>query len=380
MPEPERPEFTDALGPADFVIIGGGVHGAGLAWRLAERGADVLLVEKNTVASGASGGRGKRGVRANMRVEAELPLSALAMEMWPELESVLGAPTGYERTGMLHLFETAAERESMVAQAALQNRFGIPTRVINQDELLALEPNLAPIIIGALYGENDGVADHTSTTYALARAARRLGARVRQSVTATGFRVAGGRVAAVVTDQGEVEVRRDVAILANAGTLPLVGQLGAAFSTFDVWPQGLITEPLDPMPVKRLVAHIPRRLNTKPLPDGRLMITGGWLGELDPNTGCGVATPRNIQGNVESAVAVYPSLAGVTIEEAFAERADSVGPSGLPVIDRLIDLNVVIGAGWTGTGFAIAPAVSRLLTSWLLDGVKPLELAPFSLR
>ncbi len=40
---------------ADFVIVGGGVYGCGVAWELAKRGADVQLLEAKSVAGGASG-------------------------------------------------------------------------------------------------------------------------------------------------------------------------------------------------------------------------------------------------------------------------------------------------------------------------------------
>ncbi|HEV8190636.1 MAG TPA: FAD-dependent oxidoreductase, partial [Ktedonobacterales bacterium] len=85
----------------DYVIIGGGVYGSGVAWELARRGADVLLLESGTIASGASGGPGKRGVRANGRDVRELPLMRMAYELWPKLAGEIGAPTGYERIGNL---------------------------------------------------------------------------------------------------------------------------------------------------------------------------------------------------------------------------------------------------------------------------------------
>ena len=58
----------------DFVIVGGGIYGCSVAWEIARRGGKVLLLEANTIAAGASGGQGKRGVRANGRDLRELPL------------------------------------------------------------------------------------------------------------------------------------------------------------------------------------------------------------------------------------------------------------------------------------------------------------------
>ena len=67
----------------EFVIVGGGIYGCAVAWELAKRGADVLLLEAQSIASGASGGLGERGVRANGRDLRELPLMRLAYDIWP---------------------------------------------------------------------------------------------------------------------------------------------------------------------------------------------------------------------------------------------------------------------------------------------------------
>ena len=82
---------------AEYLIVGGGVHGAATAWELARRGAEVRLIEARTVASAASGGPGRRGVRANMRDRRELPLMALSHERWPTLHEAIGGPVGFER-------------------------------------------------------------------------------------------------------------------------------------------------------------------------------------------------------------------------------------------------------------------------------------------
>lgn len=62
----------------DFVVVGGGVHGCAVAFHLAKAGEAVLVVEAGEIAQGASGGQGKRGVRANYRDLRELPLMAEA--------------------------------------------------------------------------------------------------------------------------------------------------------------------------------------------------------------------------------------------------------------------------------------------------------------
>ena len=74
----------------DYVIIGGGVYGCATAWHLAKAGASVTVLERWTVASGASGGPGHRGVRANWRDRRELPLMREAYPVWDALHETLG--------------------------------------------------------------------------------------------------------------------------------------------------------------------------------------------------------------------------------------------------------------------------------------------------
>ena len=60
------------------LIVGGGVYGAAVAWHLAKNGEAVELIEAGKLATGASGGPGRRGVRANGRDVREIPLMVRA--------------------------------------------------------------------------------------------------------------------------------------------------------------------------------------------------------------------------------------------------------------------------------------------------------------
>jgi sarcosine oxidase, subunit beta len=163
----------------DYVVIGGGIYGCAAAWELARRGAQVVVLEARTVASGASGGLGKRGVRACGRDPRELPLMRLAYDLWPALAGDIGAETGYERTGLLHLFEREPDGldggwASAPARGWAQHQRGIVTELLDHDAVHALEPDVCDAVSGALYCPDDGIADHTATTRALAAAAARL--------------------------------------------------------------------------------------------------------------------------------------------------------------------------------------------------------------
>ena len=168
---------------ADYIIVGGGIYGCTVAWQLAKRGADVLLLEANTIASGASGGLGERGVRANGRDLRELPLMRLAYDIWISLHADIGGFTGYRRLGHLDLIEREEDLARAPAQVWLQNQQGIESHLLDAAQLRELEPNLSESVIAAIYCPKDGVADHTATTRSMANAARAQGAAIQEHVS-----------------------------------------------------------------------------------------------------------------------------------------------------------------------------------------------------
>lgn len=377
--------------PYDYVIVGAGIYGTTVAWELARRGAKVLVLEAETVACGASGGPGKRGVRACGRDVRELPLMRLAYDMWPRLAEAIDAPTGYERTGGLHLIERGpdsaeARLASATARQWLQEQHGIPTQLLDRDAVLALEPAVSEDVIAALFCPLDGMADHTATTQGLARAAQRAGAELREHTPVGGLVREGDQITAVLTAQGEsIAVRRSVLLLANAQVPPFVkAHLGTTLPAWPMLPQIVVTapsEPADSLSLRHLIGHDSRTLAMKPLAGRRVMISGGWRGRWNAETGRAETVPEQVRGNVAEAVAVFPPLAGVRVEVADASRPEARCVDDIPIVDIVPGArNLLVGTGWSGHGFAISLAVAQLLAEWACGSERPALLQPFSYR
>jgi sarcosine oxidase subunit beta len=366
----------------EYVIVGGGIHGVATAWHLSRRGSEVLLLESRTIASGASGGLGKRGVRANGRDIRELPLMRAAYEIWPSLESELGHPTGWERVGHLRLYERHHDVGAATARARVQSKAGIPTQHLDRDAAREIEPGLSDVVLGALHCPHDGVADHNATTHGFAARAREAGVEVREGAKVTGLEIGGGRVVAVLLEDGErIEVGRDVLLLNNAGVADML------FDTFDrrlpVWsifPQAMATEPAAAAPFRSLFGHEHRPLALKMLPDGSVMLSGGWRGRRNPETGEGETLAAAVAGNWAEAVRIFPALEGLELVTARADRAETSCVDDIPIIDRLPEApNLLFATGWSGHGWAIAPAVAPLIAEWARGGSAPEQLRPFGL-
>jgi len=368
---------------ADYVIVGGGIYGCAVAWELAKRGADVMLLEARSIASGASGGLGERGVRANGRDVRELPLMRLAYGIWPALHEAIDGFTGYRRLGHLQLIERDDDLAAAPAQVWLQNQQGIESQLLDAAQTRALEPGLSDKVIAAIYCPKDGVADHTATTRSMAEAARAQGAFIQENARVFGMARRGERVVslrAVVDGEAiDVPVGEQVFLLSNAHAGGFVAQhLGLTLPIWRMLPQVMALRADIPPPTTRLIGHAHRTLAIKPLPDGRVMVSGGWRGRWDAATGRGEPVAEQVEGNRLEAAAVFPALAEVPVGEVYTDRAEMVCVDGIPIIDRLPGAdNMLVGVGWSGHGWAIAPAVARLLAEWALSGERPGLLAPF---
>lgn len=368
----------------DFLIVGGGVYGCGLAWQLASAGAEVTVLEKDAIASGSSGGSGARGIRADHRDLRELPLARRAQELWPTLDERVGASTGYHRVGGLRLVEQEyvgghGGRVSLRSHAWMQTRAGIPTHVLDRSELLELEPALGEIVTHALFTPVDGVAPQRQTTSALALGARRAGAELVESTPVTGLEWSGNRVTGVRTPDGIVRARKAVVIAANAGTAAILGDAHDPVPGWSVVPQTTFIEPTNQIAIRHLVNHESRPLSLKAAPGGGVQVSGGLRGRWNPASRTPEVDEAIVPAALADASAVYPGLAGARVISSEALGPESCSPDGIPVIDLVPGSeNAYLATQWTSHGFALFPAVVEALRLWLMAGRRPDVLAPFS--
>ena len=364
---------------SDFIIVGGGVHGMAAAYNLARRGAgSVLVVEAETVASGASGGFGQRGVRANRRDLRELPLMREANEIWPTLHEELGADTGYARTGGTYLIDGPAPSgfkgiDAAEEYAKAQRAFGIPTEVWSQDQVREVYPGIADEIEGASFVPTDGVASHEATTLAFANAARQLGVEVLEHTRVASLEMdASGSVTAVVTDNDErIAVGKALLLANNTGARDLVrASVGTDLPLWTIYPQGSRLTSSVEARIPMLTGHETRSLSVKMLGD-EIMLTGGWRGR-DANV-----VDANLRSNIAVLQSVFPYLDDLEVVSSDASRAESASVDQLPIIGK-VAANLHVATGWSGHGWAIAPAVARHLSNALFSNSEAVALSAFS--
>ena len=157
---------------ADVVIVGGGAVGTSIAYHLAQRGAGrgVVLLERNTLGSGSTG-RSAGGIRCQYSTEVNIRFSLESVAFWRSFEERIGLPIDYREIGYLFLATTAQERQQFERNVALQNRLGVPSRVVEPADMARLVPGLhVDDLSGGAYSATDAIAGPNEAVQGFARA------------------------------------------------------------------------------------------------------------------------------------------------------------------------------------------------------------------
>jgi glycine/D-amino acid oxidase-like deaminating enzyme len=195
---------------AGQVVVGGGVHGLSAAWRLAERGADVLVLEKDRIGAGASGIAGGI-VRNYYRSPAVTDLIRQSVEMF---EADPGG-YGFRQVGYIAAVPRA-QVEDLVAIREQHESAGYESELVVgagscREYLTWTWPDWEAPVEAVLYESRGGWADAMQTVRYLAERARAAGARIVEGVEVSGFELHSGEVDAVLTSNGRLDCESVVA-------------------------------------------------------------------------------------------------------------------------------------------------------------------------
>jgi len=352
---------------ADVIIIGAGIHGASLAFHLAERGVRAVVLEKATVASGATG-RSSGMVRMHYDVEADARLAWRSHAYFADWEHRVGGESGFTNVGFLQMVPPE-EADALRHNVAMQQRIGIATGVVDADEVRRLLPG---IVIEddqvAAFEPLSGYADPTQSTGSMMAGAVARGARLVQGCSVSGVRVAGGRVVGVSTSRGDFDAP---VVVDSAGAW--AGRIAATVGLtlpLDVWRHDVayVQRPPD---IPRHIAFIDflnafysrpegEHLTLVALEDGN-PLTG------DPDAPVDSAARGFIDKAAERVVQRLPAFARAGLHSAHSGQ-DGITPDQHPIIGRAGPDGFWLNCGHSGTGFKTAPAIGSSLAQLIVEG------------
>ena len=194
-------------GSVEHLVIGAGVHGLSTAWHLAKQGEEVLVIDKATIASGASG-IACGVVRNNYFQPAMSELMAACVEIWESDPETLH----YHGAGYLALGPPVQEAD-LTEVYERQQRIGYPSELyvgeadVRAHMLSVYNDWRAPGLSVCLHERAGGFAFNRDAMLGLAQKARLAGATITEGVEVTGFDFDGsGAVTRVQTSAGPIEV------------------------------------------------------------------------------------------------------------------------------------------------------------------------------
>jgi sarcosine oxidase subunit beta len=357
----------------DILVIGAGVIGSAIAYHLALDGRRVLVAERATIAeSPAASWASAGGVRRQGRDPAEAALARAAIARWPMLEHELQADLHYRQGGNLLLAENDAEATQLSGFVQGQHTMGFDdVRLLDRHELRALVPGIGDQVVAGSFSPADGQADPARTTRAFAAAAQRHGASYRTATDCTALHVRGARVVGAQTPRGIIEAET-VVLAAGAWSDTLAATIGLQLPIRTRAYQMLLSTPAPPGLLAPVIGALGRTLSLKQLPDGAFLIGGGWPGDPTPDRRGFSVRQASIDGSWAEAGAILPAVAQQRLGRAWCGlEAESIDET--PLIGALPGLDgLIVAVGFSGHGFAIAPAVGRAVADQIAGRPAPM--------
>jgi sarcosine oxidase, subunit beta len=374
-------EKTTMADTADAVIIGGGIHGASLAFHLIRRGLRAVVVERRTVASGATG-RSSGLVRMHYDLEAESRLAWVSFGYFRDWGETVGGECGFTRTGFLKIVSpryTGALR----ANVAAHQRIGIPAFVVTPDDVRRLAPAFsADDFEVAAYEPESGYADPPAAASALLQAARERGARVVQACRVLGVGTAGGKVTGVETSHGPIAA--PIVVNAAGAWAAEVGRMVGLDLPVTTWRHDTLFIRRPPALRERhpTVIDEARAMYFRPETGGLTLVgleDGNPIGHSPDGD-----TDHALPGFVDRAVGrICQRVPGMELGSLHSAHGgyDGITPDQHPILDQAGPDGFYLQCGFSGTGFKIAPAAGACMAELILEGkASTVDISAFTLR
>jgi len=362
----------------DAIFVGGGVIGLSAAWRAAQGGAQVMVLDRAEPPAGAT--RVAAGMLAPVGELAFgepqlLEMTLASAELYPafvaELEAATGETIGYAPQGALHIALDRDEAAELRRVHDLQRSLGLEAEWLPPRRCRELEPGLTPAFNGGVHAPGEAAVDPRALTRVLLAALAAAGVEVRTGTEAVAGLFEGERLAGVRTAAG-AELRAAAVVLA-----------AGAWSGRAEWLPEPARPPVRPVkgqvlelrtrdgapPCERIVAS--ERVYLVPRPDGRLI-----AGATSEEQGFDAAvTAGGVHELLREAYRLLPEVAEMELVDATAGLRPGT-PDNLPLIGPGAIEGLVLATGHYRNGILLAPLTAGAIAAVLAGGQLPEALAP----
>lgn len=367
-----QPELPDR---ADTVVVGGGIAGTSSCFFLADRSdRSVLLVEKDTIASGSTGDSSAI-IRHHYGSKAIYAKSARwSHDFYRAFEDRTGEPLAYEPNPLVRL-GVERERSGDYALSGYDtlSSLDIPVSRLDRQSLEKAFPmlSLGDVDVGVV-DETAAYSDAADATMGFARAAQDRGATIATDTAVTDIETDDGGVTVVRTDRGVVDTE-DVIVAAGPWTDRVMSSVGVEVPLNRSREQVLLLELPEEFP-KQYQGGLP---TTSPpdadwyvredFGDNVLIATHHSNGGADPDTYKQTPDEAVKLRLIDELVAFCPELAAARLQGEYCGIYSNT-PDYDFIIDQAGPTGCYLACGFSGHGFKHGPTVGRVISDLVLEG------------
>ncbi|BCH12299.1 sarcosine oxidase subunit beta (plasmid) [Mesorhizobium sp. 131-3-5] len=379
---PERdeiPRTPDLQSHYDVVIIGGGGHGASLAYHLAKHHGitNVAILEKGYLGGGNTA-RNTTVIRSNYTDQRSIRFYAKALRLYESLANELDYNMMYSRRGQLTLSHSDGVSRSLRLRADAGVFCGEANEIVDRQQIKSLVPSLnldikgMPILCG-LWHPSAAIARHDAVVWGYAIRACERGVELHQRTEVLGMEVAGNRVTRLRTNRGHVSAGTVVQCV--AGYSSVVAKMAGLKLPIRSYPlQAMVTHPVKPF-LDPMVSSTALHCYVSQSARGELVIGGG----SDPYELYNTRSTLELkEGLAASALEMFPFIGELKILRQWAGITDMT-PDYSPIMGQGPLSNYWLDAGWGTWGFKATPASGLFLAKAISENRIPDEIRPFQL-
>jgi len=362
----------------DAIVIGAGVIGASIAHNLSQRGLKVLILERQSVATGATGASSGL-VRMHYDIEVDAALAWQSFQFFRNWRERVGGECGFRRTGFLQIVPPD-KNDQLRGNVEMQKRLGILTEVVTAADVSRLAPMFKTGDFElAAYEPESGYADPVLTTNSFIANAKACGAVLMQDCEVTGIRLSGGKIAGVKSSRGSF----DAPILVNcAGTFAdRIGKMVGIQIPLTTWTHDVAFVKRPPN-VGMHPTVIDDALSMYFRPEGELTLIGlednNRMGE-PPESDPGRVDPEFVMRAIDRICERMNGMEEGSLHSTHVGR-DGLTPDQRAIMDKAGPDGFYTACGFSGTGFKLSPAVGVCMSELILDGsAKLVDIASLNL-
>ena len=361
---------------ADVIVIGGGIVGTAIAYYLAKRGVDdVLLLEKGLLGEGSTG-KCAGGIRTQFSTEINIRLSLLSRKVFDRFEDEFLVDPEFHESGYLFLAGEDREWKVLNENRALTASLGLDVELLSPAEISAKWPFIrTDDLLGGSYTGYDGYAGPYEVLQGFAKGARRFGARIREGVEVTGITYGRKGVSGIITTSGERVKSSVVVNAAGPHASRIASMAGLDLPVRPLRRQVFFTDAFDEIPEQfPMIIDLGRGWYMRREGKG-LLLSGPQDKESSFNTNVDFEAQ---EWTAERSVHRAPVLEKARLARRGWAGLYSISPDHHAILGTFPERPGFICAnGFSGHGFQHSPATGMLVAELITEGrTQTLDIGP----